>query len=152
MKPDVDCPVTTKGKFNSFTLKRLTQALELPAASVLYIMIFFFSEQRRRFQQQHSDLGSAQLDELMREHWEGLGDKERLRYYQRAWHALNDKNRHGRATGGSHSAATRTPSASRSLQRTLLLQTWSHSSVDLDGICLCHYALCLIFTILLKQN
>ncbi|XP_061162646.1 uncharacterized protein LOC133171871 [Saccostrea echinata] len=56
--------------------------------------ILWSSENRRHFQQTHQDLDSAGVEAMMRKAWETLGSKEKLKYYQRAYSATNDENRH----------------------------------------------------------
>ncbi|XP_062583539.1 putative leucine-rich repeat-containing protein DDB_G0290503 [Saccostrea cucullata] len=56
--------------------------------------ILWSSENRRHFQQTHQDLDSAGVEAIMRNAWETLGSKEKLKYYQRAYSATNDENRH----------------------------------------------------------
>ena len=51
------------------------------------------SEQRRRLQQEHPKASSRDLDDMLRSKWDKLTDKEKVRYYQRAWTAVSDRER-----------------------------------------------------------
>ena len=54
-------------------------------------LFYCFSEQRRGFQLQYSGESSAKLDTLMRDAWEQLKEKDKLRYFMRAKSALQDR-------------------------------------------------------------
>ena len=40
------------------------------------------------------DASHADIDDILRNKWEKLSDKEKLRYFQRAINAIKDENRH----------------------------------------------------------
>ncbi|OWF34744.1 uncharacterized protein LOC110443816 [Mizuhopecten yessoensis] len=59
--------------------------------------ILWLSENRRHFLLKHDESSPSEIDNMLSDAWKNLGEKERLKYYQRASAATRDENKHSDA-------------------------------------------------------
>ncbi|XP_069113483.1 serine-rich adhesin for platelets-like [Argopecten irradians] len=67
--------------------------------------ILWLSENRRHFLLKHAESSPSEIDAMLCDAWKNLGEKEKLKYYQRANGAMRDENKHSTIKSRLHPTA-----------------------------------------------